>query len=590
MVLRALILVVWAVVSTACTGCSAATPSQADAATLRIWPVEATSSVPIFADATPPVSVESELQVSAARGETTSASFVVRANTADVPAINFEVTALSADDGATMIDPDQVDVRYVKVWYQAAGAWRQQRIRSNRKRELVPELLLKNPNLVQVNTETRRNLLLTSGADRGRYRDAASNTIHKAQWAQPRAAGVVPDAETLQSMVLTKRQSQQMWLNIRVPDSARGGTYRGDIRVVDLQGRVLAVMPLRLVVHDFVLAPTPLLYGVYYRGQLAPGTTTVSSELKTAAQLEIELTDIVDHGMNYAMVYQGNSNPLSKSSLASLRTPALREAYMDIYDRAGFARDRLFLLGRGSGSAAQRPQRTRKELDWYRARGYQKIYYYGRDEAAGDALKAQYSQWRTLRELGARVAAANNKHDLLETGMADVLDVAILARELRPDEARALRQRGVEAVLSYNRPQSAVENPAAYRRHYGFDLIGAGYDGAMVYAYQHGFGSIWDDLDHTRFRDHCLTYPTTRGVVSTLAWEGMREAVNDARYMATLEQAIAELPDNTPQRARLEQAMAELRADLQAFRTADPATLRARIARLVTDALGGSGQ
>ena len=45
---------------------------------------------------------------------------------------------------------------------------------------------------------------------------------------------------------------------------------------------------------------------------------------------------------------------------------------------------------------------------------------------------------------------------------------------------------------------------------------------------------MWDDFD-TDFqaRDHMMTYPAVDGPISTVQWEGWREAVNDVRYLST---------------------------------------------------------
>lgn len=45
-------------------------------------------------------------------------------------------------------------------------------------------------------------------------------------------------------------------------------------------------------------------------------------------------------------------------------------------------------------------------------------------------------------------------------------------------------------------------------------------------------------MDHPTYRDHNLTYPTADGVIDTLAWEGFREAVDDVRYLTTLENLL----------------------------------------------------
>jgi hypothetical protein len=100
-----------------------------------------------------------------------------------------------------------------------------------------------------------------------------------------------------------------------------------------------------------------------------------------------------------------------------------------------------------------------------------------------------------------------------------------------------------------------VEDPVIYRRNFGLVLWRSGYDGAMDYAYQHAFHSIWNDFDDTDYRDHVFAYPTVDGVVGTVQWEGFREAVDDVRYVTTLERAIAGAANRT--RSRQAQAWLE---------------------------------
>ena len=77
-----------------------------------------------------------------------------------------------------------------------------------------------------------------------------------------------------------------------------------------------------------------------------------------------------------------------------------------------------------------------------------------------------------------------------------------------------------------------------FRRNYGIEMWKYGYDGVMIYAYQHSMGSIWNDFDHKIYRDHVMAYPTVEGVIDTLAWEALREAKDDVRYINSLERQI----------------------------------------------------
>ena len=73
--------------------------------------------------------------------------------------------------------------------------------------------------------------------------------------------------------------------------------------------------------------------GVYYRGQLLSSADTLSSELKSAKQLEIELRDIAEHGVRYATVFQGQGNRLKlsgASALAEMRSLSTMATFLDI--------------------------------------------------------------------------------------------------------------------------------------------------------------------------------------------------------------------------------------------------------------------
>ncbi|RPI38330.1 MAG: hypothetical protein EHM53_09150 [Methanoregulaceae archaeon] len=117
--------------------------------------------------------------------------------------------------------------------------------------------------------------------------------------------------------------------------------------------------------------------------------------------------------------------------------------------------------------------------------------------------------------------------------VGDLLDTAIVAGPLNTTQAAQWHMNG-KRIFSYANPQVGVENPYLYRKNYGFALWNAGYDGTMNYAYQHGFGNIWNDFDHVHYRDHVFAYPTSDGVIDTVQWEGFREGIYDTRFIATL--------------------------------------------------------
>lgn len=159
--------------------------------------------------------------------------------------------------------------------------------------------------------------------------------------------------------------------------------------------------------------------------------------------------------------------------------------------------------------------------------------------AGGDHGPAQRAAWQSAHEAGARTYVSCYEGTLGSVG--DLLDLAVLSGKPDPEEARRYHAIG-HRVFCYGFPQVAAEEPETYRRNYGLELWKAGFDGAMPYAYQQGFGHIWNDFDDKTSRDHVFAHPTGDGVVDTVQWEGFREAADDVRYMATLERAIGQAP------------------------------------------------
>ncbi len=177
---------------------------------------------------------------------------------------------------------------------------------------------------------------------------------------------------------------------------------------------------------------------------------------------------------------------------------------------------------------------------WLAEHGINHLYVYGKDEARGEELALQLPIWRRLRRAGARIMAAGYAEHIDEAGRET--DLLITQAIPTADEFARMRSYG-NLVFKYSKPQAGPENPVLFRVQRGIALWQAGFDGSMDYAYQHSMGFIWNDFDHKKYRDLVFAYPTSNGVVETLAWEGYREGVDDLRYLATLEKLLAERPN-----------------------------------------------
>jgi hypothetical protein len=324
-------------------------------------------------------------------------------------------------------------------------------------------------------------------------------------------------------------ESREFWVTVHVPDNAAPGTYDGTLSFASQGGT--ATLPLRLTVHPFALEQPALTYSIYYRGTLsADGQPTISSEGKSEAQYRAEIADMKAHGVLYPANYQARGDKLQRA--------------LEIRRECGMPTGAFYNLGYcvGPQTEAQLPD-LRAQVSWWietlKPYGYTTVYFYGIDEATGEALARQRAAWKATQECGGKTFVACYKATF--EAMGALLNTAVLAGAPDPEEAKKYHAVGSQAFC-YANPQVGVEDPAVYRRNFGLVLWKAGFDGAMDYAYQHGFNHVWNDFDDKTYRDHNFTYPTLTGVVPTLAWEGFREGVDDVRYVTTLEKAIRGAP------------------------------------------------
>lgn len=491
------------------------------------------------------VSGETALSASACAGEYESVSVLVHGLQA-VTGLTASCSPLAAP--AANLPASAVDVRVVKSWFQGASLG----IGYTKEKWLIPELLLKDDRLVRVDLDTQENYLRSTGSD-GRETYVLCSDAESAHLKDVRPL----DAAALQPVDLAAGESREFWVTLHVPEDAAPGTYQGTLTFSSAAGN--AALPLTLTVHPFALQPPRLTYSIYYRGTLtADGQQTISSEGKSEEQYRAEIRDLKAHGVLYPTNYQRRGEKLPR--------------VLEIRRECGLPGGPFYNLGYGVGpqSEAQLPE-LRQEVTWWlntiAPYGYTTGYFYGIDEATGERLARQKAAWQATQDCGGKTFVACYKKTF--EAMGRLLNTAVLAGP--PDPAEAAKYHAIGSqVFCYANPQVGVEDPAIYRRNFGLVLWKAGFDGAMDYAYQHGFHHVWNDFDDRTYRDHNFAYPTVNGVVPTLAWEGFREGVDDVRYVTTLEKAIREAPPARREEAaaatRWLEALAPATADLDATR------------------------
>jgi hypothetical protein len=418
-------------------------------------------------------------------------------------------------------------------------------------------LLLKDDELVRTEMAASRNLLRVERAGKPAYvwvnppSLAREEQVLLTMWNFP-----IRDSRSLVPFRVSAAATKQVWLTFHVPETAVSGRYFGKV-LVRGGGSDLVDIPIELKVHSFDLAESKVRYSIFYRAQLDPAKASIGSEYRNVEQVRNELQDLRNHGVLSPTLYQLTSDRI------------LLRRMLQLWKDEGIARGPLFYLGIQTTESSlgnfhtAAPKNLDRMFDTIgeaaESFGFSKVYVYGSDEAEGPELSRQRELWKRIQRLGGGVFVAgySGAHALV----GDVLDVQINYGKHDASEAQKWHSRGKQ-IYSYANPQSGPENPYLFRLNYGLMLWAHDYDGAMPYAYQHCFGSCWNDVDHPVYRDHNMTYPTADGIIPTLAWEGFREARDDVRYLATLQEAL-DSASNGPASKAARAFLRELRADLR---------------------------
>ena len=480
-----------------------------------------------------PGAASTTINLVACRGEYEPASFVIRPMVRDLENLKFSVSDLIADHAT--ISSSRVDLRFVKVWFQAGGGWNTIGLSHKGKtRVLVPELLLKDDGLVQVDEKSKTNLLKLKFASGAKHVSVSEPAALRSRTVTSVAEFPIYDSAEIQPITVPRAEAKQLWVTVHVPPDAADGTYKGTITLTDDKG-LLENLGVSLTVLPVDLRASRIEYSIYYRGTLSE-VPSISSEKKGETQFLAELKNMLAHGVGNPTVYQ------------SLDRVGLRRT-LEMRRRVGLDASTLFYLGTGTGNP-----KTPDELDGLRRRlkalkqiteeqGVENTYLYGIDEAKGEKLVSQRAAWELVRNEGVKVFTAGYSEAFPVVG--DLLDLLVMAGKLQKPQAEKFHSAG-HKIFSYANPQTGPENPEIFRRNYGLELWRNNYDGAMPYAYQDSMGFIWNDFDHALYRDHNFTYPTVDSVIDTLAWEGFREGVDDVRYVTTLEEMLETIPKPFP--------------------------------------------
>jgi hypothetical protein len=463
-----------------------------------------------------------QVRVTAARGEISTATFVLRPDDRDYVDVEIHMSPLVKKSGDAF--SGNIDLRVVKHWFQGGTAWRSNR--ADMTPTMVPELLLHDERLVAVDETQKSNFLRCGTSGKVRYVPISETADKSGRAVYPGSECVVEDARSLMPINLPFRRNKQIWITFDVPSDQAAGEFCGTLSLQ--HGRkILGEIRFVLDVLPVELDESPLTYSIYYRGIL-DAVGGISSDRKNEIQMRADLLNMKRHGVTNPTVYQPVEERNQVARVLRLRA------------ESGMEKQPLYFIGLRTEDtredAARRYVAQYRDLKALAGPAVPNVYIYGIDEAEMKALAKQRPIWKALRDSGARIFTAGWKPGYFDAA-GDMLDLFIDGRPFSSETPKQFHALG-HAVFKYNTPQSGIENPGLYRLNYGIRLWQHGYDGAMLYAYQDGFGTVWNDFDSSRFRDLNFTYPTTASPIDTMAWEGLREGINDVRYISTLRSLV----------------------------------------------------
>ena len=513
------------------------------------------------------------MRVLCARGEYEPASFLIRT---DQPLEEVMVRVNDLSGPAGILPAETVDVRIAQKFYRAI-TWQN---------VTIPWVLVHDPQMLTILDKSPKWVTKITEES---WESPGGHTLQEYKAGRSKINQLnkeLIDPDTLQPSDID--DFQQFWLTVHVPPDARSGTYRGEVTIT-AAGTAARTLTLEVAVPSFDLLPPNFQYSMYYPTMLVRPDMTSEQREKyhpvTEQQYLAESRNMAVHGCLSPNLYLGPE----QDEAGNIHFTRLSHI-MDLREQAGLPKGGMLYLMDGAGMkigpGELSEQERRRNIEvaqatvaWAKARGYSGALFMGADEYYGDSLRAMREGYASVRAGGSGIWVAGGA-DLVDF-MSDVVDVPVFAHPgamavdqrvqwgvdavewllhpertpnwdpeilLTPGYQRMIEgaHRNGNKIFTYFDPQGGQPFPEYHRRHRGLGLWKTGLDGTMTWAYIH----IWSRTlrpDDPKIQDNGVGIGANsfvlrgpEGPLDTLSWEGYREGYDDARYLATLEDALAQ--------------------------------------------------
>ena len=477
------------------------------------------------------------LRIIAAGGEYEPGSLMLMSE-GGARGVMVEPGELKGPDGA-VLPASAFDVKIVKVWYQQGSAWGSFFSDPLRRVE-TPELLLHDDDLVRVDRAERENFLRCDESDGTRYRwisfegavsDHTPDGAVLPKW--------VHDADSLRPFALEKGVWRQLFVTVHVPCGQAAGVYCGEI-AVSVGGVRAATFPVAVRVLPFDLPQPRTLRDlsrpfmcVPYVGNMSPADNPKIARSMSAHNVRnyIDLRGISTRERAEAVKRAHEESGLDNSRLfAALPRCNLKTSYPADPSDSAYGRH---VAARASVSNAVTFLRDVFGPDV-------RLYSYGIDEGSAATVRQERDTWRMVHGFGGRTMTASHYHPYLLFNL-DFPIVPRAPRHAKRAVATDIHTANPEALVGwYADPHAGPENPDYARRLYGWLTWRNDYDCSAQYIL---FRDNWNDFyvsAEPLIRGIVLVYPADGAVLDTLQYEGLREGMDDVRYLTYLRELIAE--------------------------------------------------
>jgi len=371
--------------------------------------------------------------------------------------------------------------------------------------------------------------------------------------------------EKKSSITVPAGNSRTFWLTFKIPEQAVPGIYKGSI-ILNIKKKTVKEIPVSITVLPFRLKQPPGRYWAMW---------TSDNYRKSLNEYKRELQDMKDHGINTLLLYpQGLGDcrfAVDKKGKISFNSPTLRKL-QNIRRETGLNGPLLLYWGGGlkikasklAASSAKlnlKSKALRKTfIDLLKAvddfvketgkNGFSEWYYLGTDEPQ---IWRGGQQSALFEHTAARMAGIKNLVTINESAFTEKLSryMTGICWGGAPNsvEANVYRKNMPCEYWWYGTGvYTGQEGGLMPNRYYcGALFYKSGAIGEVSFVYQRleKTGDPFDDFDANKYsepKDAYIVYPAENGkdIIPTLQWEGIREGIDDYKYIYTLEELIKE--------------------------------------------------